>query len=84
MTENKDFLKLKSGTDIRGVAIDGVPGESINLTDDVLEKIATSFAVWLSQEKNKNFKNLSVSIGHDSRISAGRIKSVLVKTDHIS
>lgn len=80
MTENKDFLKLKSGTDIRGVAIDGVPGESINLTDDVLEKIATSFAVWLSQEKNKNFKNLSVSIGHDSRISAGRIKSVLVKT----
>ena len=76
---NNDFLILKSGTDIRGVATDGVPGESVNLTDEALEKIAASFAFWLSQEKNKNFENLSVSIGHDSRISADRIKNILIK-----
>lgn len=80
MTKNNNFFKLKSGTDIRGIAIEGVPGESVNLTDNVLQKIATSFAVWLSQEKNKNFENLSVSIGHDSRISANRIKNILIET----
>lgn len=77
---NNDFLKLKSGTDIRGVAVDGVPGEIVNLTDDILKKIAISFAVWLSQEKNKNFENLSVSLGHDSRLSASRINNVLIET----
>lgn len=75
-----DLLKLKSGSDIRGVAIEGVPGESINLTDEILTKIITSFAYWLSQEKNKDFENLSVSIGHDSRISAKKIKKILIDT----
>lgn len=80
MTKNNNFLKLKSGTDIRGVAVEGVPGENVDLTDDVLEKVAISFAVWLSQKKDKSFENLSVSIGHDSRISSDRIKNVLIET----
>lgn len=76
----KDFLKLKSGTDIRGIAVEGVVNETVNLTDDVLQKIAISFAMWLSQEKLKTLDNLTVSIGHDSRISADRIKKVLIET----
>ena len=41
-----EFLKLKSGTDIRGVASDGVAAEPVTLTDEVVEAIAASFLVW--------------------------------------
>lgn len=75
---NNKFMQFKSGTDIRGIAVDEVAGEKINLTDEVIEKVAKSFAVWLSKEKNKSFDKLSVSVGHDSRISASRIKSVII------
>ena len=75
-----ELIRLKSGTDIRGVAVEGVPGESVTLTDEVLKKIALSFAVWLSKKVNKNSEDLIVSIGHDSRISADRIKNILIET----
>ena len=29
-----EYSKLKSGTDIRGVAVEGVPGEPVTLTDE--------------------------------------------------
>ena len=38
-----DYNKLKSGTDIRGVAVEGVPGEPVNLTDQAIETIAAAF-----------------------------------------
>ena len=38
---------LKSGTDIRGTAVAGVPGEDVNLTDEALTAIAYGFAAWL-------------------------------------
>ena len=38
-----DFYKqFKSGTDIRGVATEGVAGQSVNLTDDVIKKWLTA------------------------------------------
>ena len=49
-----DYLKLKSGTDIRGVAVDGVPGEPINLTDEVVETIAAAYLVWVERHLNKS------------------------------
>lgn len=72
---------LKSGTDIRGVALEGVEGQSVDLTDEVIEKIAGAFALWL---KNKTGKDAPlVAIGRDSRLSgpriAGLLSSVLVK-----
>ena len=41
-----DFLKLKSGTDIRGSAVEGIASEPVTLTDEVIEAIAASFLVW--------------------------------------
>ena len=41
------YKSLKSGTDIRGVAVEGVPGEPVNLTDEVIETIAAAFLVWV-------------------------------------
>ena len=38
---------LKSGTDIRGVALEGVEGQGVDLTYEIVEKIAAAFVLWL-------------------------------------
>lgn len=72
------WSQLKSGTDIRGVASEGVENEEINLTDDVVHKISKGFAKWLSGKCKKPLEKIIVSVGHDSRISAERIESVVL------
>ena len=72
-----DYLKLKSGTDIRGVAVDGVAGEPVTLTDQVVETIAAAFLKWVENHLGKEPAGLRVAVGHDSRISADRISGAL-------
>ena len=64
----QDYLDLRNGTDVRGVAIDGVVGEPVNLTAEATQNIARAFSVWLAKRLNKS--RLRIAIGHDSRISA--------------
>ena len=47
-----DYSKLKSGTDIRGVAVEGA-GEPVTLTDEVVETIAAAFLVWAQRHLGK-------------------------------
>ncbi len=35
----EDWKKLQNGSDIRGVALDGIAGEDINLTNEVATKL---------------------------------------------
>ncbi|KAK4256176.1 hypothetical protein QN277_009075 [Acacia crassicarpa] len=73
-----DFLKLQNGSDIRGVAIDGVEGEPVNLTEPVAEAIGAAFAGWLVEKKKADpSKHLRVSIGHDSRVSAKFLQNAI-------
>lgn len=72
-----DYLKLKSGTDIRGVASEGVPGEPVTLTDDVITHIAAGFLCWCEAHLKKPAHALTIALGHDSRISADRITAAL-------
>lgn len=65
-----NLKKLKSGTDIRGVAVEA--GAPVNLTDEAVDVICRAFATWLSKKYNKN--RFKIAIGNDSRISAQRIK----------
>ena len=70
----KDFYKqFKSGTDIRGVASEGVSGQNVNLTDEVIERMANGFVLWLSKKVDKEPKDLKISVGRDSRISGPHI-----------
>lgn len=69
----KNYTSLKSGTDIRGTAVDGVKGEAIELTDEAIFDLCVGFCKWLN-ENNYN-KNKKIAVGHDSRISAERIKT---------
>ncbi|MGN0509022.1 MAG: phosphomannomutase/phosphoglucomutase [Ruminococcus sp.] len=75
-----DFYKqFKSGTDIRGVASEGVEGQSVNLTDEVVANMADGFVLWLSKKVNKPCDCLTISVGRDSRISGPHIMDITTK-----
>lgn len=67
----KDFnwKKLLSGSDIRGVALEGIAGEEVNLTAEVAKILGQAFISWLSQKAEKPARDLTVSVGRDSRLS---------------
>lgn len=78
--ENVDFKKLQNGSDIRGVAVAGVEGEPLNLTEKVAEAIAEAFGDWLvERKKGDTSKHLRVSVGHDSRISADILQEAVAR-----
>ncbi len=66
-----DWLTLQNGSDIRGVAVEGVPGEDINLDDSRVKILGRAFYLWLSR---KGHTNISVALGMDSRISGPSLK----------
>ncbi|MEO1131414.1 MAG: phosphomannomutase/phosphoglucomutase [Cyanobacteria bacterium J06639_1] len=64
-----DWKRLQNGSDIRGVALEGVPGESVNLTADVVEQLGRAFATWLGKTTSKAVSDLTIAVGRDSRLS---------------
>ena len=75
---NKEYGVFKSGTDIRGVASEGVPGYEVNMTNERVERMANGFLLWLSKKVNKPVNQLKVSVGRDSRISGERIANCVI------
>ena len=70
-----EWKKLQNGSDIRGVAMEGVPGQTVNLTNDVAEKLASSFVVWLCKKTGKMPRALTVAVGTDSRLTGPSLKN---------
>ncbi|WP_041698315.1 phosphomannomutase/phosphoglucomutase [Thalassoporum mexicanum] len=64
-----DWKKLQNGSDIRGIALEGVADESVNLTSEVARKLGQAFATWLAAKVNKPIDKLLISVGRDSRLS---------------
>ena len=62
-----DYFKLQNGSDIRGVALEGIEGQNVNLTETVCKDIGRGFALWLIQKTGKT--DLRVAVGRDSRLS---------------
>lgn len=71
---DQTYLKLQNGSDIRGVALGGVPGEDVNLTAQIVRDISAAFARFVKKEKSGSGKTLRIGIGHDSRLSAENLK----------
>ena len=70
-----DYKKLQNGSDIRGVALEGIEGQHVNLTESVCKDIGRGFAVWLQKKAGKN--DLRVAVGRDSRLSGEALCSWL-------
>ncbi|MEL6495104.1 MAG: phosphomannomutase/phosphoglucomutase [Cyanobacteria bacterium J06623_7] len=64
-----DWKKLQNGSDIRGVALEGVPDEVVNLTPEVVRTLGNAFVQWLAQQTDRPTEELTVGIGRDSRLS---------------
>ena len=62
-----DYKKLQNGSDIRGVALEGIEGQHVNLTEEVCRNIGRGFALWLSHRLQK--QEFTVAVGRDSRLS---------------
>jgi phosphomannomutase len=71
------WLKLQNGSDVRGVALEGVPGELVTLTPEIVRPIGYAFAQWLAEKKGVPADQLKVVVGHDSRLSAEKIQTAV-------
>ncbi|QBG47303.1 phosphomannomutase/phosphoglucomutase [Verrucomicrobia bacterium S94] len=67
------YFRLQNGSDVRGVALEGVDGEPVNLTPEIARTIGFAFAKWLEKKLDKT--ELRVAVGNDSRLSAEAIKT---------
>ncbi len=73
-----NYKELKSGSDVRGFASD-IFGNTVNLTDEAVFDITAAFVLFLSKKSGKSADSLTVSVGHDSRITAEKIKAKVIE-----
>ncbi len=71
-----DWKQLQNGSDIRGVALEGVEGEHVNLTDDVVRGIAMAFVEWVRRKGLG--QRPTIAIGTDSRLSGPDLKRAFI------
>ncbi len=79
--ETKSYSALKSGTDIRGVAVETDTRE-VTLTIDAIYDITRAFLKWLSDKTGKT--ELTVAVGNDVRISCGAIYNAIEQVCMVS
>lgn len=72
------FLNLQNGSDIRGIALEGVEGENVNLTTEHVKYIAYAYAMWLSMKTGMSTDELNISVGMDSRLSGPDLQESIV------
>lgn len=77
------YASLKSGTDVRGIASD-IFGSQVTLTDKAVNDIICAFVCWLTEKKEIPAEEMCISVGHDSRISAGRISNTVINALTVS
>jgi phosphomannomutase len=73
--EMDKYSRLQNGSDVRGVALEGVEDEPVTLTPDIARTIGYAFAKWLEGRLGR--QDLRVAVGNDSRLSADAIKTAV-------
>ena len=76
---------LQNGSDIRGVATDGIIGERVTLTEEKVGLLGAGFMTWLNEQPigavaKQGSRRLRVAIGMDSRLTGPQFMEVLQKT----
>ncbi|MFM7323809.1 MAG: phosphomannomutase/phosphoglucomutase, partial [Nodosilinea sp.] len=54
---------LQNGSDLRGVALEGIPGEAVNLTPAVATTLGHACVSWLSDQLHTPAPELTIAIG---------------------
>ncbi|KAK2380695.1 phosphoglucosamine mutase family protein [Trifolium repens] len=69
--------RLQNGSDVRGIALEGEKGRTVDLTPPAVEAISESFGEWvingLEKQKGYPVENVSVSLGRDPRITGSKL-----------
>ena len=73
------WKKLQNGSDIRGVALEGIEGQHVNLTPEIAGQLACAFGQWLKEKTGKAYEELTVAIGNDSRLSGADLNAAVAK-----
>ena len=73
------WKKLQNGSDIRGVALEGIEGQHVNLTPEIAGQISCAFGEWLKNKTGKAYDELTVAIGNDSRLSGADLNAAVAK-----
>lgn len=60
-----DYQQLKSGSDVRGLAV----GEDAVLTEDVAKALGMAFARFVAEKEGKPLGDVAIALGRDSRVS---------------
>ena len=79
MMEKAELMKLQNGSDVRGVAVEGIEGEHVNLKEEAANRIATGFVRFLEKKTGRSADKLKIMVGHDSRITADKIKTAVLE-----
>ncbi|MDY6366911.1 MAG: phosphomannomutase/phosphoglucomutase [Clostridia bacterium] len=70
-----DYKKLQNGSDVRGVALEGIEGQHVNLTEQAVKDIGRAFVVWLKNKLGKD--DLRIAVGRDSRLSGENLAKII-------
>ncbi|MDJ0600057.1 MAG: phosphomannomutase/phosphoglucomutase [Crocosphaera sp.] len=77
--EKFDWKKLQNGSDIRGVALEGIVDETVNLNPEVAQILGQAFVSWLEKKLDKNTSELTIALGRDSRLSGPSLLSAVTE-----
>ncbi|PZV09959.1 MAG: phosphomannomutase/phosphoglucomutase [Leptolyngbya sp.] len=77
-TTTINWATLQNGSDIRGVALEGVAGQAVNLTPEVVTILGKAFATWLSLELDLPAAELAIAVGRDSRLSGPTLMQAVI------
>lgn len=73
-----NWSQLQNGSDIRGVALEGVADEVVNLTPEITMILGQAFGRWLADATDKSTPDLVIAVGRDSRLSGPALKQGLI------
>ena len=68
-----NYSELQNGSDVRGVAMEGVGGQAVNLTPAAMADIAGAFVLFL--ERRLGRADLRIAVGRDSRLSGEALEN---------
>ena len=74
-----DLKKLQNGSDIRGIALEGIENEHVNLGKPETEVLMKGFVKWLNKKTGVDPWEMRISVGHDPRLSSGDLRNWAVE-----